>query len=112
MSYTFNDSLYKLHLTVIRVKGIVWVLIILACVAGSFAGEGKRKRTRTSSEAASTMGVLAAPPPVRAHLREFALICALAKQNLQLRKVSSVFQVFPILGTPCTFLDDYLLPSI
>ena len=29
MSYTFNDSLYKLHLTVIRVKGIVWVLICL-----------------------------------------------------------------------------------
>ena len=105
-------SCTSLLLGSIRVKGIVWVLICLACVAGSFAGERKRKRAQTSSEAASTMGVLAAPPPVRAHLREFALICALAKQNLQLRRVSSVFQVSPILGTPCTFLDDYLLPSI
>ena len=32
---SINDSLYKLHLSVIRVKGIVWVLICLACIAGS-----------------------------------------------------------------------------
>ena len=66
---SINDSLYKMHLTVISVKGIVWVLISLACVAGSFAGEGKRKRARTSSEAASTMGC---SQPHRPFARTFA----------------------------------------
>ena len=80
----------------IGVKGIVLVLNSLACVAGSFAGEGKGRRAGTSSEAATTMRVLAAPPPVRAHFREFALICGLAKNNSQQRRLSSVFQVSPL----------------